>query len=120
MIVVIAIIFCFLLIKDLSELDKKYLKKLQYSIPFVLGILMLLIFWSSVIYYEYFSSSKMAYIIILLFPFGFTLFFKGAYELCVLRKEYNNKYKICKNAYKSMIVLDLFIVIASILYFFTH
>lgn len=116
MVTIVGAIFIGFILKDLINIDRKYLNEYTYSVPFLLGIVMILVFWISVIYYENFSKCNIPYALILLLPFGFTLFFKGGENLCKLKGTLNNEYNICKKGYKSMLILDIYIVIASFIY----
>lgn len=120
MVTIVGAIFIGFILKDLINIDRKYLNEYIYSVPFLLGIVMILVFWISVIYYENFSKCNIPYALILLLPFGFTLFFKGGENLCKLKGTLNNEYNICKKGYKSMLILDIYIVIASFIYILTY
>ena len=120
MVTIVGAIFIGFLLKDLINIDRKYLNEYTYSIPFLLGIVMILVFWISVIYYENFSECNIPYTLTLLLPFGFTLFFKGGENLCKLKGVFDNEYNICKKGYKSMLILDIYIVIASFIYILTY
>lgn len=120
MIILIALLFLALLLRDLIFIERQYIHFLQYTVPFVLGIGLLLIFWFSVIYYELISHNSIPYIIILMLPLGFTLFFKGKLNLCILKGKFDREYAICHRAYKWLIILDVYIIVASLLYKFTY
>lgn len=120
MVTIVGAIFIGFILKDLINIDRKYLNEYTYSVPFLLGIVMILVFWISVIYYENFSGCNIPYVLALLLPFGFTLFFKGGENLCKLKGALDNEYNICKKGYKSMLILDIYIVIASFIYILTY
>lgn len=105
------------LIHDLSRLKIKYIRILNYSLYYIIGIFIELSFWILLLYFQYHNcrTNYLNYIIVL-FPIGFALFYKGLVNLDKIMQKQDIGAKIHKKGYYffsglSILLILLFLII---------
>ena len=115
MILIICILMIIYHIDDIKNINRKYMRIKRYSVYYLSGIFIELLFWITWFYFEYNDLGYVPYTFLIL-PFGYTLYFKGLYNLDIILNKNKDDigYQLNKFGYKSLLIYSVFIVILTI------
>ena len=111
-VVIIVIILHFL--RTLTKIDKEYIKKLNYSISYFIGNLLILIYFGGWLYFN-FQNIKSSFIAdyFILCLIGLSLYLRGLAYLCLYRGESKNMYFLFYRL--SLLIMFLFLFTVGII-----
>ncbi len=114
MILLLSVFMIISSIDDLRRIKRQYISYKAYSIFYIIGTLMALSSWLLIAYSAYSNEKNIIFYFMPLFLIGYTLFYKGLYNLDKFLEVNTVGMKIHKKGYKLFIILDIFCVFAGI------
>lgn len=113
MIIILSICMVLSSIHDLIRTKREYISYKPYSIFYITGSLLNLISWTLILYSEYSNKNFIIYFLPL-FLIGYTLFYKGLYNLDKFLMDNSQGTKIHKAGYKWFVIIDILSILIGI------